>query len=133
MWFNSAIFELSYALRECGLEPSFQPGDLVARRFADLGNEEFQVLPGERLLSLTAGTSAPLPAEHRHHFFWIPSADEVVELLERHGVEGLQLIRREGRDWQVQVISGGKERAVVARHLHEALLRVLLDVLRAPA
>jgi hypothetical protein len=130
MWFNSVIFELCSLLRAGGVEPKFQPGDLVARRFADLGHEEFQVLPGERLLSLTAGTSAPLPPEHRHHFFWIPSVDEVVELLERHGVEALQLLRGEGRTWRVQGIFNATELTVTARQLHEALLRALVEVRR---
>jgi hypothetical protein len=78
----------------------------VARGFADLGFEEFQVLPGPRLLSLTAGTASPLPEEHRGHFFWIPSVDEAIELLEKSGAQIGACRREDGRDWVLRDAGG---------------------------
>jgi len=131
MWFSRAQFEICSDLKSWGLEPRFEPGDLVARGFADLGYEEFQVLPGLRLLSLTAGTTSPLPEEHRHHFFWIPSLDEAVTLLESTGVSCLRCDRIDAREWRVEAHYHGECEVQHARSLHEAVLRTLRQVRKA--
>ena len=126
MWFTREQFELCNELRAWGLEPRFEPGDIVARGFADLGFEEFQVLPGPKLLSLTAGTTTPLPADHTSHFFWIPSIDECIELLEKGGASCVTCERRDGREWIIQAQCDGHVEVQRARALHEAMLRTLL-------
>ena len=129
MWFTREHFSLCNTLRARGLEPRFEVGDVVARGFADLGFEEFQVLPGPRLLSLTAGTVTQLPDEHRQHFFWIPSVDEAVALLEIQGYTVVSLTREEAREWRLSLsheMSAGVE--VGARTLHEVVLRALVQV-----
>ncbi len=131
MWFTREQFELCGELKVWGLEPRFEPGDVVARGFADLGHEEFQVLPGPRLLSLTAGTATPLATGTAGHLFWIPSADECVALIEKSGAVCVSCDRLDGREWMVQVQRCGDVEASRARSLHEALLRALLAVLRA--
>ncbi len=131
MWFSRIQFEICSELKSWGLEPRFEPGDLVARGFADLGYEEFQVLPGMRLLSLTAGTATPLPVEHSHHFFWIPSVDESVVLLERVGVKCLRCDRVDTREWKVEAHSDDRIEVQRARSLHEALLATVREVYKA--
>lgn len=126
MWFTREQFKLGSELRTWGLEPRFEPGDIVARGFADLGHEEFQVLPGPKLLSLTAGTTTPVPDGHTQHFFWIPSADECVALLEKRGVACLKCERVDGREWLVQAQCCGEIEAHRAASLHAALLTTLL-------
>ncbi len=126
MWFTRDQFELCSELRSWGLEPRFEAGDIVARGFADLGHEEFQVLPGPKLLSLTAGTTSSVPEGHASHFFWIPSVDECVDLLEKRGVVCLSCERRDGREWVLQAQCCGEIEAHRAGSLHEALLRALL-------
>lgn len=131
MWFTQEQFALCSSLRHMGLEPRFEVGDLVARGFADLGFEEFQVLPGPSILSLTAGTLKPLAEDHRQHFFWIPSVDESIELLEARGAIIQSCLREDNRHWKLSVIN--QVNAVIeitARSLHEALLRALVGVLR---
>ncbi|MFN4895272.1 MAG: hypothetical protein ACK5GN_04165 [Pseudomonadota bacterium] len=129
MWFTPNHFTLCNSLRLLGLEPRFEVGDVVARGFADLGFEEFQVLPGPRILSLTAGTVKPLPDDHREHFFWIPSADEVVSLIEQSGATINECFREDCRDWRIVVqISSGKAFTVSARSIHETLLRALIEL-----
>jgi len=126
MWFTRKQFEICNELRMWGLEPRFEPGDVVARGFADLGFEEFQVLPGEKLLSLTAGTSTALPADHQGHFFWIPSIDECVDLLEKLGVRCVGCQRLDGREWSVQSNLCGDTEVQTGSDLHTAFLRTLL-------
>jgi hypothetical protein len=101
----------------------------VARGFADLGFEEFQVLPGPRLLSLTAGTASSLPEEHRQHFFWIPSVDEAIELLEARGacIDGCE--RESGRDWVLKMRTVDSSEAVLRNaSLHTLVLLALFRV-----
>lgn len=130
MWFTPNHFALCNTLRLRGLEPRFEVGDVVARGFADLGFEEFQVLPGPRILSLTAGTAKPLPDDHRQHFFWIPSVDESVELLEARGVTIEACTREDHRTWTIKASrQTGTSIEVAARSLHEALLQALVEAM----
>ena len=127
MWFTRDHFALCNRLRALGLEPRFEVGDVVARGFADLGFEEFQVLPGPRILSLTAGTVKPLPDDHREHFFWIPSVDESIELLEVRGVTLDECVREDGRSWRIRArCLSGSQVDVRAQSLHEATLMALV-------
>jgi hypothetical protein len=121
------LFALCEKLKRQGLEPRFEVGDLVARGFADLGFEEFQVLPGARLLSLTAGTSRPLPDEHRDFFFWIPSVDEALELIEVRGGVVTCIERVDSRDWHIEVTFPEQlAYKVSARSFHEVMILALL-------
>jgi len=133
MWFSRAIFDLSHELKAWGAEPRFEVGQVVARGFADLGFEEFQVLPGPKILSLTAGTMSELPEAHLHHFFWIPSVDECVKLSELNGLMDCRCVRDSGRDWRVTGVCCETELHAVARSLHEAMLQMTLDVMRTAA
>jgi hypothetical protein len=126
MWFTREQFQLCNELRQWGLEPRFEPGDVVARGFADLGFEEFQVLPGQRLLSLTAGTTTPLPTDHRGHFFWIPSVDEAVVLLEALGGEISLCSRCDAREWVVECKMHDTLEELRGRSFHDVALKALL-------
>ena len=132
MWFTREQFALCNELRIWGLEPRFEPGDVVARGFADLVFEEFQVLPSASLLSLTAGTVSKLPADHQGHFFWIPSVDEGITLLEQGGavVRGCQ--REDGRDWLMSLtLPEGSEEVIKGDSLHGVILAALLKLFQA--
>lgn len=139
MWFTRQMFEVCQALKETGLQPRFEPGDVVARGFADLGFEEFQVLPGPKLLSLTAGTTSALSEEHRHFFFWIPSVEETVMLLEREGVEIRSCERKDGREWVIQLRAeqklgesytegGALAESFSSQSIHQSMLAALCHV-----
>ncbi len=130
MWFSREQFALCNELRVWGLEPRFEAGDIVARGFADLGFEEFQVLPGPRLLSLTAGTASALPEEHRQHFFWIPSVDEAIELLEVRGALIDACAREDGRDWVLTMREPDSSEVVLrSGSLHSVALLALFRVI----
>jgi len=131
MWFTREHFAICNQLKLAGLQPRFEPGDVVARGFADLGFEEFQVLPGVNLLSLTAGTVKPLPFEHREHFFWIPSVDEAVELIEASGYQIASCVREDMRDWMIALSSDSLALIeIAAPDLHLAVLRALAEIYR---
>ncbi len=117
-------------LKTWGVQPRFEVGDVVARGFADLGFEEFQVLPGNKVLSLTAGTVSSLPQDHLHHFFWIPSVDESVDLLEHAGAHCISSERVDQREWRVQAQVGDVISVSTSDSLHLALLHVLQKVYR---
>lgn len=137
MWFTRQVFELCHALKEAGLQPRFEPGDIVARGFADLGFEEFQVLPGPKLLSLTAGTMTTLQDDHRHFFFWVPSVDETVELIEREGWVARMCERGDTREWRVEFVrrdaGNDASHTATSRSLHQALLEGLRRMTRSGA
>jgi hypothetical protein len=130
MWFTREQFQLCNELKQWGLSPRFEPGDVVARGFADLGFEEFQVLPGPKLLSLTAGTLSPLPAEHAAHFFWIPSVDESVALVEKAGGEIRSCARPESREWVLELRIRDAFEEIRARNFHDVVLKALLVAYR---
>lgn len=130
MWFSREQFTLAAEAKQWGLKPRFEPGDIVARGFADLGYEEFQVLPSSKILSLTAGTVSALPSEHVAHFFWIPSVDEITELLERRGVPCVSCSRIERREWLVEAQCADELESHRHSSLHQALLATLCGVLR---
>lgn len=130
MWFSREQFALAAEAKQWGLVPRFEPGDIVARGFADLGYEEFQVLPSSRILSLTAGSVSALPSEHASHFFWIPSVEEITEILERRGVSCVSCARVEQREWVVEAQYADELEAHRHSSLHQALLATLCGVLR---
>lgn len=130
MWFSREQFALAAEAKEWGLQPRFEPGDIVARGFADLGFEEFQVLPSNKLLSLTAGSITPISSERTQHFFWIPSIDEIGEILEKLGIKFIACKRVDQREWVVEVKSGEEFEMISNRSLHHAMLVALCAVLR---
>jgi hypothetical protein len=131
MWFTRAQFTLCDELRMWGLEPRFEPGDVIARGFADLGFEEFQVLPGSQMLSLTAGSLSRIPDDHKGHFFWIPSVDEGIAWLEAQGAVVQQCQREDARTWTLSLLTqDGAAVETQGESLHETVLRALLEVLK---
>jgi hypothetical protein len=131
MWFTREQFVLCDELRIWGLEPRFEPGDVIARGFADLGFEEFQVLPSSQMLSLTAGTISRIPEDHKGHFFWIPAVDEGIAWLEARGVVVQQCMRDDARTWVLSLLqSDGEAVEACGESLHETVLRALLLILK---
>lgn len=131
MWFTREQFVLCDELRIWGLEPRFEPGDVIARGFADLGFEEFQVLPSSQMLSLTAGTISRILDDHKGHFFWIPSVDEGIAWLEARGVTVQQCAREDARTWALSLLQpGGESVEACGESLHETVLRALLAMLQ---
>ena len=127
MFCNPTLFALCNDLKAWGILPSFEVGQVVARGFADIGSEEFLVLPGEKLLSLSAGTIKPLPEDHKEFFFWIPTEDECAKQLDRLGVLELTVRREQARRWIVSAQLGAGELEVSDKSLRHAMILLLLE------
>jgi hypothetical protein len=123
------LLELCHTLAGKGLVPPFQPGDVIARGFADLGFEEFCVLPGLTILSLQAGKMAPLPEEERHRFFWVPTVEQFLDEIDRRGVDIERIQFPDRRQWRVVTRADGSELSHEHRVLRICLGQVLLSAI----
>jgi hypothetical protein len=127
-WSSSKVLELSSYLKKISVEPLFEAGETVGRGFADIGYEEFLVLPNKRLLSLYAGTLSALEISHAHHFFVIPDEQQLLGLYEVHSVvvERCSFLRSR-RTWEVTIeFPSGERKVAEGAHLKELLLSLLL-------
>lgn len=108
-----------------GCSCTLQPGDRVARGFADLGFEEFWVLPNEKVVSLLTGDVSPFRESDWEHFFKIFSLDDLLFELEAFGT---CKISKEGNSWRVQVV--GTPTDCTESSLYFAALRALHSALK---
>jgi hypothetical protein len=127
MFCTPALFTLCNELQAWGIRPSFEVGQIVARGFADIGSEEFLVLPGEKLLSLTAGTIKPIPEDHKEFFYWIPSEDECAKQIDLTGVSKIAIGRESTRKWVVTCEVDGEAIETSDKVLRIALIQMLLE------
>lgn len=103
---TKSFISLCSRAKDCGLSPSFSVGDVIARGFADLGAELFEILPGDKIMSLYTGKVAALTREDRDRFFAIPGVDEVADRIERAGDGVMSISQLSSRDWRVMLKSG---------------------------
>ena len=59
----------------------FEAGDRIARGFADLGFEEYLLLPSDKLLSLYTSSTSKLHPAHKVHFFKVLESDDLSQYL----------------------------------------------------
>lgn len=85
------------------LSVQFEVGDKIARGFADLGAEEFQVIAQDRIISLFTGHQSDLLDSERRFFFELPDVDRLIEILDQKGVEIFELSRPNQRRWSLGV------------------------------
>jgi hypothetical protein len=130
MFCTPALFTLCNELQAWGIHPTFEVGQMVARGFADVGSEEFLVLPGEKLLSLTAGTIKPLPEDHREFFYWIPSEDECAKQIYLLGIAKISISRELARKWVVTCEAEGETVETSDKFLQMAMVQMLLETKR---
>lgn len=133
MWSSSAYLVQCRELRvRTGVLP-IEPGKRIARGFADLGFEEFVILPAHKLLSIFTGSVTPLDeAEVRRHHFWVPSVDELVQELRTRGAdcEALQFV--EQRTWKCTGVCEGQPFESHGKSTQEALIAALLGICPQP-
>lgn len=80
-------------------------GVVVARGFADLGFEEYQVVPGPKIISLCTGNCKELPAEEKKNFFVVPTVDFIVTKLGKDGWDIEKIVFDEQRVWRMEIQS----------------------------
>ena len=64
-------------LKEQGIPQQFSVGQQVCRGFADIGYEQFLLLPAGKLLSLFTGDCSTLDEEQQDFFAVIPSVEDM--------------------------------------------------------
>lgn len=79
LWSTPSFIKIAKELHDAGVNFPVGPGIKVARGFADLGAEEFSVLPGKKLVSLFTGEKSSIPDDFEKHFFVIPTVTELIE------------------------------------------------------
>jgi len=126
---SKAFLTLCEELARAGHKASLDPGNLVVRGFADLGYEVFQVLPGEKLLSLYTGAKSELQADQRDHFFQLLTCDELTNLILERGFDIERLEFKAQREWQITIKSIRDQTLLVhqARMLDEVFVKALIS------
>ena len=132
MWSSPKVLGECAKLKEAGYKPRFKPGSKVARQFADLGVEEFCVLPQGKLLSLLTGDVAELKEADKEFFFAVPSVDDMAEEIEQRSFNIISLCFEDRRRWRLLVVreGGGGELTAEGGSLEEVFLAALRLILR---
>jgi len=105
-----------------GLEVRFKAGDRVARGFADLGYEEFCMLPDRKMVSLYNGKVSELPADHERFFFTVPTVAQLVQELALRGQTIVGLEYRNQRSWSMDGVESSDLDLLLIQYL-EAFLK----------
>lgn len=130
MWSSSEYLEVCKDLHSAGLPLRWEEGQRIGRGYADVGVEEFLLLPGRKLLSLSSGTSSSIVEGHSHFFFWIPSLDECIEEIDRRGWDIQAAIYVERRMWRVTATCGSDAVEVLDASLEQSFILLLRAVIR---
>jgi hypothetical protein len=130
LWSERGVLDRCSELQKLGVVFSLAPGAHLARGFADVGYEEFCLLPSGHLASLFTASAAELRDEERRFFFVVPSVDEVREELDRRGWDIVTLESPERRGWKMLLSQapGGRDISVSAPTLLETFLEALIKV-----
>jgi hypothetical protein len=99
MWCSNEYLLKCQALRERGIQFPFETGTRLARGFADLGFEEFVILPVGHLLSLFTGQTSELPDDHKRFFFVVPTFEQLVQYLIQSECSLDRIEFRDERSW----------------------------------
>lgn len=105
----------------------FEAGQKIARGFADLGYEEFLLLPNNTLLSLFSGKLSDFPEEHLKFFFWVPTSEELLQELVKV-VDIVSIEYFEQRTWKANLtkLKNNQSFAIAQDTLELALLEALI-------
>ena len=130
LWADRGVLDRCAELKKLGDVFALSPGAHIARGFADVGYEEFCLLPGDRLVSLFTGSITELRDDERGFFFVIPTVDDVTQELDRRGWDVVALESPDRRGWilRVRKAEGADLVEVSALTLLETCLDALIKV-----
>lgn len=115
MWCCTELFQYLEALCACDNEhvrevlTSFEVGDDLVRGFADVGYEEFVLLPNNQVCSKLSGVVKSLNDSEVRHFFRVPSVSDWGDVICRMGGSDLDLGTELGSRW-IAAVDIGQER-----------------------
>lgn len=131
MWNDPTYLQNCYLLRQNGFLTQWEVGSTVARGFADLGFEEFIVLPHGKLLSLYTGQASMLKEEEEVHLFFVPTVEELINELSRNNVAVTAMHPVSG-GWKVESEKASAEQRKLSHALQE-LFFVIFNIDRGVA
>jgi hypothetical protein len=130
MFCGPELFERYSRLKELGLELELEAGSRVARGFADLGFEEFVVLPARKLLSLFRGTLAEIVDDEIEDLIFLPDSEQMIKILQEKGCRLENLCFEDQRRWKLELEKGdGAHLFFEERTLELVLISALQSVL----
>lgn len=115
-------------LKELGISSHFEVGECLARGFADLGFEQFIVLPASKLLSLLTGSITPLNDSDREHLFLVPDVEQLTQLILEKGGDLRFAEYIDRRTWKIEILSNGTTIQKEDRLLWSALIDSLIQI-----
>lgn len=110
------------------LSTDFRPGGRFARSFADVGFEEFLILPNGALCSLVSGQKSSVGAEHDEHLFPVLSEEEMIQALSLQGATIVSLEYVEQREWELLLHYKGEAQTFRETKLQGVFLAALEKV-----
>ena len=128
MWLANKTLGTLEKLHRAGFACLFEPGEQIARGFADLGYEQFLMLSENKIISLQSGKPSELPEDHRHHFFSVPSAEKLAAELDCRDVQIVKIFPVGHVRWGVQVKAKDQyslEAATIVELLAEVMIKEL--------
>ena len=75
----------------------------MARGFADLGYEEFYLLPQNKLVSIYTGENSQYNPAERDFFFLVPDTKQLIAELNSRECEITSLEHQDNREWVLSV------------------------------
>jgi len=96
---NNKFLKECEALQQAGWKPALKAGMRVARGFADLGYEEFYLLPQNKLVSIYTGESSQYNPTERDFFFLVPDTKQLIAELNNRECEIISLEHEDNREW----------------------------------
>lgn len=79
-----------------------QAGQVVSRGFADLGFEEFVIMPNGQLLSMYSGQLSKVDFQNDESFFLVPDLDQLSGKLIELGFDIIRLVPSEEGRWLLE-------------------------------
>ena len=128
MWSSNTFLRKCEQLNTSYPAYELPAGQRIGRGFADLGYEEFLLIPVDKMVSLFTGQVSAFTQEQKTFFFPIPSVDQMVDLIQRANLNIEKLEYIEQRHWKLSIrsISDGVEHVLQAGTIEDVLVDALL-------
>ena len=114
---SNQYLKLCQELKHQGIEFEIEPGIRLARGYADLGFEEYYLLPNNKLVSIYLGTLSEYRDEQAGFFFVVPEIQDLVHKALDRGLDASKLKLTEESDWQYQTESSEDLATVLIKFL----------------
>ena len=112
-------------LKECGLVFPVKIGCRLARGFADLGYEEFYLLPANKLLSIYTAKTSEWSVEQEKHFFVVPDVNQLIAVISAQKIK--VKVEYQNAEWVITFANDQQEIKQSGTVLINLLIRAYLN------